>query len=244
MRSCRPLRPEERTMSTHRTQEVLYESEAALRLVDHGLDGLRDESHDLEQALTVSALNGGLSELPAILERANTQILGVLARLRESRAAIESTALEKLASTHEKIREVTSATEDAAINIMDACDRATQMVDDLDAIDADPAPDRGRAAGVRSSLRDELFLMMGALQFQDITSQQLAHASAVLIEMETRLIDIARLFDAKTDFTEQHRSETSPPDVRTYDPNATTRDSESRQALADQIFTAVRAPAA
>ncbi len=232
-------------MSIQRTQEVLYETEAALRLVDHGLDGLRNESPDIEHSPAAPSVGGGLSELPAILERANAQILGVLSRLRETRAAIESTALEKLASTHEKIREVTSATEDAAINIMDACDRATQLVDELDTIDAEPEPDRERATNVRGTLRDELFLMMGALQFQDITSQQLAHASAVLVEMEARLIDIAQLFDAKADFSEQQRRvDISAPDAKTYDPNATTRDSESRQALADEIFTAVRAPAA
>ncbi len=228
-------------MSTHRTAQVLYETEAALRLVDRGLDGLREERHDPPPAI----LDGGLSELPAILERANAQILGVLARLRESRAAIETTAIEKLASTHEKIKEVTSATEDAAINIMDACDRATQMVDELDAIDAEPAPNRERAGEVRGSLRDELFMMMGALQFQDITSQQLAHASAVLVDMEARLIDIARLFDTRVDvspFLTQVAS--SAPDEKTYDPNATTRDSESRQALADEIFTAARSNAA
>jgi len=231
-------------MSIHRTQEVLYETEAALRLVDHGLRGLRDDAPDIEPAPCTPASRGGLSELPAILERANAQILGVLSRLRETRAAIESTALEKLASTHEKIREVTSATEDAAINIMDACDRASQMIDELDSIDAEPTPDRERASAVRGGLRDELFLMMGALQFQDITSQQLAHASAVLVEMETRLIDVARLFDANADVVEQHHPEHDAPDVQTYDPNATTRDPEARQALADEIFTAVRAPAA
>ncbi len=232
-------------MSTQRAQEVLYESEAALRLVDRGLDGLRDEAPDQDITPPTLSVGGGLSELPAILERANAQILGVLSRLRETRAAIESTTLDKLASTHEKIREVTSATEDAAINIMDACDRATQMVDELDTIDGEPAPDRERARDVRGTLRDELFLMMGALQFQDITSQQLAHASAVLVEMEVRLIDIAQLFDAKVDFSEQQkRVVSSAPGEQTYDPNATTRDSESRQALADEIFTTVRSTAA
>lgn len=231
-------------MSTHRTREVLYETEAALRLVDHGLRGLRDESAEHEPTASLFSQQGGLSELPVILGRANAQILSVLSRLRETRAAIESTALGRLATTHERIREVTSATEVAAINIMDACDRAAQMVDDLDAIDAAPTPDRERATSVRAGLRDELFLMMGALQFQDITSQQLAHASAVLVEMETRLMDVARLFDANVDAPDPYHAAHSAPDANTYDPDATTRDPESRQALADEIFTAVRAPAA
>jgi chemotaxis regulatin CheY-phosphate phosphatase CheZ len=233
-------------MTSTRAQEVLYESEAALRLVDHELTGMHDVRDAAEAPAAVPALSMlSFAELPQILEQANAQILNVLSRLRESRAALQTNALEKLATTHEKIREVTSATEDAAINIMDACDRATQMVDELDGIDATEVPDREKAGGIRSSLRDELFLMMGALQFQDITSQQLSHASAVLVEMENRLLDVARLFDHNADHMKLVTS--GPQSVAsdmTYDPNATTLNAETRQALADEIFTAVRAPAA
>lgn len=232
-------------MTSSRAQEVLYESESALRLVDHGLTGIHDVRDTADRVISYATPTLSLSELPQILEQANAQILSVLSRLRESRAALQTTALEKLATTHEKIREVTSATEDAAINIMDACDRATQMVDELDTIDSDPAPDREKAAGLRSTLRDELFLMMGALQFQDITSQQLAHASAVLVEMEQRLLDVARLFDSNVDHVRvMSEGGSGVPDEATYDPNATTLNAEGRQALADQIFTTVRAPAA
>ncbi len=231
-------------MTSTRAQEVLYESEAALRLVDHELTGMRDVRDTAEGSARVIPMLA-LSELPQILEQANAQILSVLSRLRESRAALQTTTLEKLATTHEKIREVTSATEDAAIDIMDACDRATHMVDELDAIDAQASPDREKAGGIRANLRDELFLMMGALQFQDITSQQLSHASAVLVEMENRLLDVAKLFDQNPDDLNSV-SEGAPraPNETTYDPNATTLNAERRQALADEIFTAVRAPAA
>jgi chemotaxis regulatin CheY-phosphate phosphatase CheZ len=227
-------------MGDPRTQEVLYGSEAALRLVDQELHDLHEVSRDDSHGMT-----SGLADLPQILERANAQILGVLSRLRESRAALQSSAVEKLQVTHAKLREVTSATEDAAINILDACDRATGLVDDLDAIDAAPAPDRLKAGAVRATLRDELFLMMGALQFQDITSQQLNHASAVLVEMEQRLIEVARLFDTNAHHDGSSVSLMTGPDLSTFDPNATTRNAEGRQALADEIFTAaVRAPAA
>lgn len=225
-------------MSSSRAHEVLYESEAALRLVDQELTGL----HDVRDVAPAAAPTISLADLPNILEQANAQILNVLARLRESRAALQTTALERLQTTHEKIREVTSATEDAAINIMDACDRATQMVDELDTIDAEATPDREKASGIRANLRDELFLMMGALQFQDITSQQLSHASAVLVDMEQRLLDVAKLFDHNVDAKLSFKQ--AAPDEKTYDPNATTRNAEGRQALADEIFTAVKAPAA
>lgn len=223
-----------------RTEEVLYESEAALRLVDQEIHELRGVVEPGQRFFTVS-----LSDLPHILEQANQQILNVLSHLRETRAALQNTAFEKLQTTHDKIREVTSATEDAAINIMDACDRANGLVDELDVIDQQDAPDREKAAALRMNLRDEIFVMMAALQFQDITSQQLSHASAVLVEMESRLIDVAKLFDSNlaVDRSAAAASHVAP-DEQTYDPNATTKDAEGRQALADEIFTAIKAPAA
>ena len=223
-------------MTSSRAHEVLYESEATLRLVDHELHELRTSPD--QQRLP------GLSDLPGILERANSQILSVLSRLREARASLQSSASEKFQATHEKLKEVTSATEDAAINIMDACDRASQMVDELDAIDAAPEPDRAKAGEIRGTLRDEIFMMMGALQFQDITTQQLNHTSAVLVEMEQRMLDVAKLFDANGDGSAFTVHTHGIIDDGTFDPNATTHNAEGRQALADEIFTAIKAPAA
>lgn len=225
-------------MTNSRAETVLYESEALLRLVDHEIHELRDVASPDQSYLTVS-----LGDLPLILERANQQILNVLAHLRETRTALRSTAFEKLQSTHEKIREVTSATEDAAINIMDACDRANHLVDELDAIDQQESPDRVKASALRVTLRDEIFMMMGALQFQDITSQQLSHASAVLVEMESRLLEVARMFDSSITIERSSGAAAqAPANEQTYDPNATTRNAEVRQALADQIFTASKTP--
>ena len=225
-------------MNDPRAQTAYYESEAALRLVDKELDQLRDGAEMVSRFVTVS-----LADLPLILERANGQIRAVLSHLRETRQALQSTTFEKLQTTHDKIKEVTSATEDAAINIMDACDRANQIVDELDGIDASETPDRAKASELRSTLRDELFMMMGALQFQDITSQQLAHASSVLVEMETRLADIANLFDSSL-ATDRPLATLATVDEKAYDPNATIRNAEERQNLADSIFTTVKAPAA
>jgi len=220
-------------MTLHsRAQDAFIESEAVLRLVDHEIDAVREVAQPDLRLLAVS-----LADLPEILAQANDQIRDVLSRLRETRAALQSPTFEKLQSTHEKIREVSSATEDAAINIMDACDRANGLVDELDAIDEAPTPDRDKAVALRVSLRDELFLMMGALQFQDITSQQLSHASAVLVEMETRLGEIAKLFDSNIAVTPQVTSSRA---ELAYDPEATTRNAEGRQALADEIFTSIK----
>lgn len=220
-------------MTPHsRTQEVLFESEAALRLVDHEIDELRGLSHADHRLAAVH-----LSELPDIVARANQQILDVLTRLRETRSALQSPTFDKFRVTYDKLREVTSATEDAAINIMDACDRASGLVDELDAIDQHQVPDRTQAAVLRAALRDELFRMMGALQFQDITSQQLNHASASLVEMESRLADVASLFDANISASTSAAMDGV--DLP-YDPDATLKNAEGRQALADEIFTSIK----
>lgn len=226
-------------MSDSRAQAAYQDSEAALRLVDNQLDQLREGAEAVQRFVSVS-----LSDLPMILERANSQIRAVLLHLRETRQALQSTTFDKLQTTHDKIKEVTSATEDAAINIMDACDRANQIVDELDAIDGAETPDRERATNLRATLRDELFMMMGALQFQDITSQQLTHASAVLVEMESRLAEVAKLFDSSISPDRPLAALHGVPDAKTYDPNATTKNADERQTLADEIFTNVKVSAA
>jgi chemotaxis regulatin CheY-phosphate phosphatase CheZ len=227
--------------------EVLYETEAALRLVDHELTALQTEpapapppapQAEHPAAMHLRALLNqpegqpvGLAALPFILERANQEIQGVLANLRDSRNALETATVEKLQHTSEKLREVTSATEVAATDILDALDRAQNMIDDLDSAEA--AGDKEKGQHTRDLLREEIFGMMGCLQFQDITTQQLAYASSVLTDMEGRLLQIAKLFDPATVMV---RAGAQSPDLRTFDPNATTRNADQRQAVADEIF--------
>ena len=234
--------------------ELLYDTEAALRLVDHELSEHREPVSD-ESAFAASALAVATAEaprardgrtvgtvlgtpvgpsalvsLPALLERVTTEIQTVLASLRDSRDALETATVEKIQLTSEKLREVTSATEDAATNILDSLDRAQALVDDLDA--ADEANDRESARASRDLLREEIFGIMGSLQFQDITSQQLRYASSVLTDTEERLLALAKLFDPTVAFAPSLGS----PDPRTFDPHATVANAERRQALADEIF--------
>jgi hypothetical protein len=239
MHSCLLPLPEDRPMTHQRTTEVLYETEATLRLVDRGLDGLRDDSEPRREAAIAVPCPGELSEVPAILEHVNVEILAVLARLCEVRDAIGSGTLARLATTQERIPDVALATEGAVLGIMDAHDRATRLVDDLDAIDAEQTPDRTRAAVARGALRDELFLMLGALQFQDIMAQQLADASAVLTDTAHRLGEITCRFGGRCDDDERARRVAAMLEVTTGDPHVSARDAASRQALADEIFRAV-----
>ena len=257
-------------MTTNRAMELLYDSEATLRLVDHELEALGElagadaaaapeaereagpgsgpedaslaglagiteltELHALVEDVTPTS---ALAMVPHILQRANTEIINVLGSLRQCRSAIEHATSDKLQITHEKIREVTNATETAATDILDGLDRAQLLLDEMDAEAETSGDGSGKSKELRGRLRDEIFSMTGCLQFQDITTQQLTYASSVLIEMESRLGEIARLFDPR-----RYGAPELPPELpvvpEIYSPDAAFDRSQSRQAVADEIFT-------
>jgi len=222
-------------MSTRRTSELLYDSQATLRLVDRELDEIGADAPARPPVTAAQATTAlGLAALPYILERANAEIASVLLRLRESRTALRQATDEKLQRTHEKLREVTSATEVAATDILDSLDRAGSIVDQLDAEDEGKGTEN--AFTLRATLRDEIFGMMGALQFQDITTQQLAYASSVLVDMEDRLAAVAEMFEVTGGLQPTAPAAAKPAGPITFDPAATTHDAERRQALADEIL--------
>ena len=71
-------------MSTQRAQEVLYESEAALRLVDQELH----DQHEVPRGGDGMPA-AGQPEVPQILVEAQEQIMRVLLQLRASRAVLQ-----------------------------------------------------------------------------------------------------------------------------------------------------------
>ena len=76
---------------------------------------------------------------------------------------------------------------------------------------------------------------MDHLQFQDITSQQLNYTQSMLVEIRQRLEEMATLFGPYfVSFAKEA------PVAGTFDPNATTRSAETRQAMADEIFSTKR----
>lgn len=209
-------------MSQKTPGDLLYDSEAALRLVDSALEALG------ESPSTPAGSPNARSSIStaSLLELGHREITGILDSLRQSRAVIEKAMLGTLSSTGAKLREVSSATESAANQMLDGIDRATAIVDGLDACDT--STDRAKGAQLRRGLRDELFALVSHLQFQDITSQQLAYVGSVLDEMESRLSALAGVFEVPL--------QTIPPVA--FDPNATTTDRTARQSTADEIVAA------
>lgn len=216
-------------MTSSRAKEVLYDSETMLRLVDNELEELRDpvepKSTDREQT------DAWLS----VLQHASAEISQVMTMLRDSRQALDGVTLDHLHASTAKIQDVSAAAESAATNIMDRVDRAQELIDrleELSATDGDAA-----ATSVRASLRDELFGMMGALQFQDIAAQQLEHVSSLLADVEHRLLSVSALLGGIPGANEALARLRSalPSNNSTYSASASTRDADIRQAAADEI---------
>jgi chemotaxis regulatin CheY-phosphate phosphatase CheZ len=234
-------------MTTKPANDVLYDSEAALRLVDSALNELRGiapgvleegatlEGNDAGQPSAAEDDPGALAALPRMLLKAYSEIISVLECLKQSRGMLERTAVERLHHTHEKLREVSSTTENAATNMLDGLDRALGLIDRLDAESAPEASEN--AAALRAQLRDELFAMMSHLQFHDITTQQLNYTSSVLIDMESRLAQVAKVFDPRSFGVELPQAAAAANGPVAFDPGATVENAEVRQALADEIFT-------
>jgi chemotaxis regulatin CheY-phosphate phosphatase CheZ len=232
---------------TKPANDVLYDSEAALRLVDSALSELRGiapgaleegEGHDGADAAQRNAGeddSGALAALPRMLLRAYSEIISVLECLKQSRGMLERTTVERLQHTHEKLREVSSTTENAATNMLDGLDRALGLIDRLDAESAPEASEN--AVALRGQLRDELFAMMSHLQFHDITTQQLNYTSSVLSDVERRLSQVAKVFDPRSLGVEPPQTAETPSTPVAFDPGATVENAQVRQALADEIFT-------
>lgn len=224
-------------MTGNAARELLLDSEATLRMA---MAAAGDAARAADLAGIAPARTPGatdaavvpLAALPDLILRVYHEIDSMVERLRESRGALRRAAVEKLHHTSEKLQLVTSATEVAATDIMDSVDKALGLVDDLENRTGGDASDEANA--LRAAIRDELYAVMTHLQFQDITTQQISHASAMLGEMEQRLATLSHVFDPRTlGFPVDDEPTVA---STTFDPQASIDGQPERQALVDEIF--------
>jgi hypothetical protein len=213
-------------------EELLYDSEASLRLVDHAIEELSESGAELDRDSRgflehVMAQPGGFAELSRTLLRAYAETVGIVQRLRESCGMVDSDGADKLQQMHGRLREVSTATEHATTGILDSVTRAIAIAERLDG-----ASDAERKHMI-VSLKEELSGVTNHLQFQDITAQQLGHIAALLADMRRRISQIVTMFaPPAVNFAKE--------DTSAFDPNASAVASAAGQAVADEIF-AVRA---
>lgn len=215
-------------------EELLYDSEASFRLVDHAIQELSASGAELDREATgflahVMAQPGGFAELSRTLLRAYAETAGIVGRFRETAGMLDSTGIDKLKEMHGHLQEVSSATEVATHGILDGLTRAVSLVEKLD--DADQLSDAERHRMV-SSLREELGGVVNHLQFQDITAQQLKHIEHQLADMNRRITQVVKIFaPPAVTFATKPQPDTVPP----FEMNLA-QDPEAGQAVADEIF--------
>ncbi len=221
-------------MTARHANELLYDSEAALRLVDSAIEDIREAGPRASTGTSAESLHAGhlrdllqaagplgLLGISQILARGHGEIVSVLRNLRESRDVLAQTSSGRAAS-----------------DVLDGLDRAVALVDQMDAEASDG--DAAAGANLRRALREELFSLMGCMQFQDITTQQLSYASSVLTETETRLAELASILGPAALGAAGAPASTASSGPVTFDPTASMANADARQAVADQVFSRPR----
>lgn len=213
--------------------ELLFDSAESLRRADRLLSEWRGRTERPAMLQQLESDAHLMAPLPEILHRAFTEIVQLLENLGRSRSILERAAVDRLHRTNAKLREITSTTEIAATSILDSLERGLFLLGTMDV----EQPEHGQPQ--RAELRDLLHGILAELQFQDITAQQLSHASSMLEDLEARLRGIAELIDSSVLGGEFAREHAHLDDVQGqhFDPAATASDATDRQALADQIFS-------
>jgi hypothetical protein len=176
-----------------------------------------------------------LDNLPQTMLKIYAQVMEALSGIRISRDLIQAYSADGLRATHARISEVNSATETAAMELLNGLDRTQAMIDQLQA-----GGDSASAVANFDRLRNEVNQLYSCLQFQDIITQQLHGVSAQLAEVEQRMEQVASLFDEQLGLRNE---DSAPPpvamaDARTFNAHASMHNVADRQALIDQAFSA------
>ena len=199
--------------------QLYLDVEAAGGQLD-GVGRIRQTMHALRRQPDLGTVPGTLLHVYNELSRA-------LDCIRQTRAAIESCSLAEFKDTHPRLSQVSTATESAAMAMLNGLDRTLAMIDQLEA-GAGQQP-----SGVPQALRDEVNQLYTHLQFQDIITQQLRGVGDLLTDLERQVTGLALLFDGPgAGAVAVH----PPRDTQAYNPDASMSGAPERQALIDATF--------
>lgn len=193
--------------------------------------------------LTNQGLQGKLQTEITELSRSINSIVESFRKLQTP--LVESR--QKVPQATNQLDKISEQTEAAAHRMLDTIEQITQreseVIEGLDSI-------RKLASGgtpgnllpiiqaiqekAKTNLNDA-YTIMDALQFQDITSQQMDHAASLLEEIETKLQHILVTVGADPSQTPSEKGKKSKKQ-RAYDPHADLFDKKTDQADIDSLF--------
>ena len=191
----------------------------------------------------------GQNALQSKIQREIGEVSEALTRIVESFRQVQSPLLEskeKVPQATSQLDKINEQTEAAAHQMLDRIEKITQREDELIAGLARfgefaPVAADAELASLAITLTEkahtnlnDAFLIMDALQFQDITAQQMNHAAALLEDIERKLQAILSAISGEVPPAE----ESKPTDrTRVFDPNAEFSDKQTQQEDIDSLFS-------
>ncbi len=173
----------------------------------------------------------------------------MLQRFRDLHSPIRESQ-EQMPEASKQLRKINDQTEAAATRVLDVaellCERDTTLIKQLTETTAE-AEKAGLAEFVKQlnnskelaeQNQNDSFAIMEALQFQDITSQQLAHTLDLLDDIETRMDILLAMMDG--DDQAKNKLKDGDPKEKAYDPNAEYSVGQSGQADVDSLISSIK----
>lgn len=178
------------------------------------------------------------------------QLVGSVERLVERFAELTSPICESSSRVPEATRQlekVTQQTEQATHQVLDAIEkileREEKLLEGLKSLNDEVGDNSAVTEMIKTfggwvqENLDSAFDIMNTLQFQDITAQQMQHASQVLEEIQGRLHKLMGTIDG-AEFADEPEKV-----ARAYDPNATFVRDGDEQAEIDELMRQMGNPA-
>lgn len=185
------------------------------------------------------AARPSLTDLPAMMLRAHSEITDILSGIRLTREAIQAHTVDRIRDSKDRLHDVSATTESATIELMNGLDRSLELINSLE------TQAKGQAdSGGFDALRNQVSALYNHLQFQDITAQQLQGVTASLLDIELRMSAVSALFDhgvlaasavlPRAPFVPESSAGLA------YNPDASMHPSRADQAMVDAAFHGAR----
>lgn len=162
-------------------------------------------------------LSGSVDSMMDNLRKMESPILESRERLPQANAQLEKINSQTEAAAHQMLDMVEQMIEFQEKSIT-LCSEISEFFKRLRSKDREIYREKlNRISEMASSSQSNAFLIMDTLQFQDITAQQMNHASSLLEDIEMRLHNLLKVFDGEelVDIADPVKKE-----GRAFDPDA------------------------
>jgi len=191
-----------------------------------------------------------VGKIQAELQGLTSSITDVVQTFKKMQEPIAESR-QKVPEATMQLEKITAQTEEAAHQMIDKVESISKISDEIvqeiaDLRKALPSTYFKNRSKIRDTVSrieekaqqnlDDAFVILNALQFQDITSQQVHHASTLMEEIEQRLFHLLAVFDGREDIEELQAIVKK----RIFDPNASFSDARETQDDIDSLIDSMK----